>query len=177
MRIRPWLGVRVCSMASHRSNPSQDLRRRLSIDLTNNPITHRGVEQMRAGVERARSRGFAVVVWVGGRVEGETRRRGPLLKLGALELQLGKPPPRKTPASEAEIRIPPTFFQRLLPPDALTTVRTRGALVAVGFLCGYLARQLRSPVRVRVNLEWNEESRSVRAVCRFTKLLGGGIEA
>ena len=41
---------------------------------------------MRAGVERARSRGFAVVVWVGGRVEGETRRRGPLLKLGALEL-------------------------------------------------------------------------------------------
>ena len=38
---------------------------RLSIDLTNNPITHRGVEQMRAGVERARSRGFAVVVWVG----------------------------------------------------------------------------------------------------------------
>ena len=42
-----------------------DLRRRLSIDLTNNPITHRGVEQMRAGVERARSRGFAVVVWVG----------------------------------------------------------------------------------------------------------------
>ena len=29
-----------------------DLRRRLSIDLTNNPITHRGVEQMRAGVER-----------------------------------------------------------------------------------------------------------------------------
>ena len=87
------------------------------------------------------------------------------------------PPPRKTPASEAEIRIPPTFFQRLLPPDALTTVRTRGALVAVGFLCGYLARQLRSPVRVRVNLEWNEESRSVRAVRRFTKLLGGGIEA
>ena len=113
----------------------------------------------------------------GGRVEGETRRRGPLLKLGALELQLGRPPPRKTPASEAEIRIPPTFFQRLLPPDALTTVRTRGALVAVGFLCGYLARQLRSPVRVRVNLEWNEESRSVRAVRRFTKLLGGGIEA
>ena len=55
--------------------------------------------------------------------------------------------------------------------------RTRGALVAVGFLCGYLARQLRSPVRVRVNLEWNEESRSVRAVRRFTKLLGGGIEA
>ena len=88
-----------------------------------------------------------------------------------------RPPPRKTPASEAEIRIPPTFFQRLLPPDALTTVRTRGALVAVGFLCGYLARQLRSPVRVRVNLEWNEESRSVRAVRRFTKLLGGGIEA
>ena len=51
------------------------------------------------------------------------------------------------------------------------------ALLAVGFLCGYLARQLRSPVRVRVNLEWNEESRSVRAVRRFTKLLGGGIEA
>ena len=50
-------------------------------------------------------------------------------------------------------------------------------VVAVGFLCGYLARQLRSPVRVRVNLEWNEESRSVRAVRRFTKLLGGGIEA
>ena len=49
--------------------------------------------------------------------------------------------------------------------------------MAVGFLCGYLARQLRSPVRVRVNLEWNEESRSVRAVRRFTKLLGGGIEA
>ena len=97
--------------------------------------------------------------------------------MGALELQLGRPPPRKTPASEAEIRIPPTLFQRLLPPDALTTVRTRGALVAVGFLCGYLARQLRSPVRVRVNLEWNEESRSVRAVRRFTKLLGGGIEA
>ena len=134
-------------------------------------------QSYQAGVERARSRGFAVVVWVGGRVEGETRRRGPLLKLGALELQLGKPPPRKTPASEAEIRIPPTLFQRLLPPDALTTVRTRGALVAVGFLCGYLARQLRSPVRVRVNLEWNEESRSVRAVRRFTKLLGGGIEA
>ena len=44
-------------------------------------------------------------------------------------------------------------------------------------VCGYLARQLRSPVRVRVNLEWNEESRSVRAVRRFTKLLGGGIEA
>ena len=41
----------------------------------------------------------------------------------------------------------------------------------------HLARQLRSPVRVRVNLEWNEESRSVRAVRRFTKLLGGGIEA
>ena len=154
-----------------------DLRRRLSIDLTNNPITHRGVEQMRAGVERARSRGFAVVVWVGGRVEGETRRRGPLLKLGALELQLGKPPPRKTPASEAEIRIPPTLFQRLLPPDALTTVRTRGALVGLGFLCGYLASRLKSPVRVRVNLDWNEEATSVRAVRRFTKLLGGGIEA
>ena len=136
-----------------------------------------GIEQMRAGVERARSRGFAVVVWVGGRVEGETRRRGPLLKLGALELQLGKPPPRKTPASEAEIRIPPTLFQRLLPPDALTTVRTRGALVGLGFLCGYLASRLKSPVRVRVNLDWNEEATSVRAVRRFTKLLGGGIEA
>ena len=61
--------------------------------------------------------------------------------------------------------------------QGMTTVRTRGALVAVGFLCGYLARQLRSPVRVRVNLEWNEESRSVRAVRRFTKLLGGGVEA
>ena len=43
--------------------------------------------------------------------------------------------------------------------------------MAVGFLCGYLASQLKSPVRVRVNLEWNEESRSVRAVRRFTKLL------
>ena len=106
-----------------------------------------------------------------------SRRRGPLLKLGALELQLGKPPPRKTPASEAEIRIPPTLFQRLLPPDALTTVRTRGALVGLGFLCGYLASRLKSPVRVRVNLDWNEEATSVRAVRRFTKLLGGGIEA
>ena len=107
----------------------------------------------------------------------ESKRERPIKNSGP-ELQLGRPPPRKTPASEAEIRIPPTFFQRLLPPDALTTVRTRGALVAVGFLCGYLARQLRSPVRVRVNLEWNEESRSVRAVRRFTKLLGGaGIEA
>ena len=134
-------------------------------------------QSYQAGVERARSRGFAVVVWVGGRVEGETRRRGPLLKLGALELQLGKPPPRKTPASEAEIRIPPTLFQRLLPPDALTTVRTRGALVGLGFLCGYLASRLKSPVRVRVNLDWNEEATSVRAVRRFTKLLGGGIEA
>ena len=91
--------------------------------------------------------------------------------------QLGKPPPRKTPASEAEIRIPPTLFQRLLPPDALTTVRTRGALVGLGFLCGYLASRLKSPVRVRVNLDWNEEATSVRAVRRFTKLLGGGIEA
>ena len=53
----------------------------------------------------------------------------------------------------------------------------RAAERSIGFLCGYLARQLRSPVRVRVNLEWNEESRSVRAVRRFTKLLGGGIEA
>ena len=53
----------------------------------------------------------------------------------------------------------------------------KNSVVAVGFLCGYLARQLRSPVRVRVNLEWNEELRSVRAVRRFTKLLGGGIEA
>ena len=26
-------------------------------------------------------------------------------------------------------------------------------------------------------VDWNEESRSVRAVRRFTKLLGGGIEA
>jgi hypothetical protein len=64
-----------------------------------------------------------------------------------------------------------------LPPDALTTVRTRGALVGLGFLCGYLASRLKSPVRVRVNLDWNEEATSVRAVRRFTKLLGGGIEA
>ena len=61
--------------------------------------------------------------------------------------------------------------------DALTTVRTRGALVGLGFLCGYLASRLKSPVRVRVNLDWNEEATSVRAVRRFTKLLGGGIEA
>lgn len=130
-----------------------DLRRRLSIDLTNNPISSRGIEQIRAGVERARSRGFAVVVWVGGRVEGETRRRGPLLKLGALELQLGKPPPRQTPASHAEIRIPPTPLQRLLPPEALSTVRIRGVIAMIGFACGYLASRLHSPVRVRWNLE------------------------
>ena len=55
--------------------------------------------------------------------------------------------------------------------------RTRGSLVGLGFLCGYLASRLKSPVRVRVNLDWNEEATSVRAVRRFTKLLGGGIEA
>ena len=32
-------------------------------------------------------------------------------------------------------------------------------------------------LRVRVNLDWNEEATSVKAVRRFTKLLGGGIEA
>ena len=41
----------------------------------------------------------------------------------------------------------------------------------------YVASRLKSPVRVRVNLDWNEEATSVRAVRRFTKLLGGGIEA
>ena len=45
-------------------------------------------------------------------------------------------------------------------------------------LLGNLASRLKSPVRVRVNLDWNEEATSVKAVRRFTKLLGGaGIEA
>ena len=34
-------------------------------------------------------------------------------------------------------------------------------LVGLGFLCGYLASRLKSPVRVRVNLDWNEEATSV----------------
>ena len=98
--------------------------------------------------------------------------------------------PRRERLREGRIRYqpPPTLpfdvhgilfalVQRLLPPDALTTVRTRGALVGLGFLCGYLASRLKSPVRVRVNLDWNEEATSVKAVRRFTKLLGGGIEA
>ena len=117
------------------------------------------------------------MVWVGGRVEGETRRRGPLLKLGALELQLESH--HRARLRRRKLRY---VSRRRSSSDScacprLTTVRTRGALVGLGFLCGYLASRLKSPVRVRVNLDWNEEATSVRAVRRFTKLLGGGIEA
>jgi len=144
-----------------------DVKKRFEVDLTNNPIDPRGVEQIRASVERARSRGFRVIVWCGGAVEAK-KRGGPLLRLGALQLQLGKPPPPLR-VSAHEIRFPPTLYQRLLPADSMTGLRLRAAIASIGFICGFVASHLEMPVTVA----WNEKARIVRRV-RGTMGPGGG---
>ena len=66
-----------------------DTSKRFELDLRANPIGKRGVEQIRAAVERAKSFGFPVIVWVGGHSEVRAAG-GPRIKVGAIEVQLGK---------------------------------------------------------------------------------------
>ena len=146
-----------------------DPSKRFELDVRANPIGQRGVEQLRSAVERARSRGFRVVVFAGGKIEESFLKKGPLLKLGALEFQLGRKVEQKQ-YYDFEFRLPPTWQERVLPRDVSTTLRIRVVIAVVAFLCGILSTKLHLPVKV----VWNEEAvvEAVKTTRRFTQFIG-----
>ena len=146
-----------------------DPSKRFELDVRANPIGQRGVEQLRSAVERARARGMKVVVYAGGKVEEATMKKGPLLKLGALEFQLG----RKVDVPQYydfEFRLPPTWQERVMPRDVSTTLRIRVAIAIIAFLAGVLSTKLHLPFKVI----WNEEAveEAVKTTRRFTQFIG-----
>ena len=146
-----------------------DTSKRFELDLRANPIGKRGVEQIRAAVERAKSFGFPVIVWVGGHSEVRAAG-GPRIKVGAIEVQLGKTS-SQTKEEDREYRVPPTFMDRLLPHDAATTLKIRIMIAIVAFCCGLAAQHLQSwdpPFKI----VWNEEAHTVKLVRRFLEYLG-----
>ena len=146
-----------------------DTSKRFELDLRANPIGKRGVEQIRAAVERAKSFGFPVVVWVGGHSEVRAAG-GPRIKVGAIEVQLGKTS-SQTKEEDREYRVPPTVMDRLLPHDAATTLKIRIMIAIVAFCCGLAAQHLQSwdpPFKI----VWNEEAHTVKLVKRSLEYLG-----
>ena len=161
--------VAACADPRHDSLCAFDTSKRFELDLRANPLGKRGVEQLRAAVERAKSYGFRVVVWVGGHSEVKAAG-GPRIKLGAIEVQLGKTS-SQTAVEDREYRVPPTLLDTLLPHDAATTLKIRLLIAVVAFCCGLAAQHLQAwdpPVR----LVWNEDSTSVRSIKRALEYLG-----
>ena len=96
-------------------------------------------------------------------------KKGPLLKLGALEFQLG----RKVDVPQYydfEFRLPPTWQERVMPRDVSTTLRIRVAIAIIAFLAGVLSTKLHLPFKVI----WNEEAveEAVKTTRRFTQFIG-----